>query len=487
MVTTYETTPASAPETNPEATKHITWALKSLASRRPAYKLFADYYEGRQAIQYVSDKLRKAFGNRIKTDRMVDNFAASVVDAVADRLQITGFAAQGEDGTTDDAVSKATAEIWRRNRMERRSGEVHSEALTTGDGYLIVWPGTDGRAVLWPQVASEVTVHYDPESPERIDRAAKVWYDDDAKRWRCTLYYPDRIEKYATASGGENLPEKGAAFVPWLTEGEPWPVPNPFDVVPVFHFGNNARTNGFGRSELADVIPLQDSLNKSRADMAVAQEFYAVPQRMVIGIDPEVDEATGKPVWPFEPGGVWYASGGDGENKPSFGEFAANSPAGFLEAQREDKADIARVSKTPMHVLMLSSDAAPSGEALRTAETPFVKKVRDRQRDFGSDWADAMALAVRIDGGAEVLLETTWEDPAPRSETDSWSTAVLQKQAGVSQRQILRERGYTEEEIDKMAEDKASEAEAAAAAFNAGAGVAMGQRFGGGDGEDGRS
>lgn len=485
MVTMVTDSITDAAVMTPEAAEHITWALRSLAERRPTYALYERYYRGEQRISYVSEKLRKAFGDKLKTDRMVDNFCASVVDAVADRLQVTGFTLVAFEGE-DDTVSRITAEIWRRNRMERRSGEVHAEALTTGDGYLVVWPGADGKAVLWPQVASQVTVHYDPESPERIDRAAKCWYDEDAKRWRVTLYYPERIEKYAARSDGNNLPEKGDGFEPWLVAGEPWPIPNPYDAVPVFHFGNNARTNSFGRSELADVIPLQDALNKSRADMAVAQEFFAMPQRYAVGVEPAIDETTGRATWPFEPGGVWYAAGGDGENRPTFGEFAAGQPTGFLDAQREDKADIARVSKTPMHVLMLSSDAAPSGEALRTAETPFVKKLLDRQRDFGSDWADAMALAVRIDSGTVVALETTWEDPAPRSETDSWSVAVLQKQAGVSQRQILRERGYTEEEIDQMGEERAAEAEAAAAAFNAGAGVALGGRQRD-DEEDGRS
>lgn len=492
MVATYEETtapPLGEPET---AERDIDWALKSLASRREQYAKFRRYYEGNQQISYTTEKMRKAFGHRFRSDSIVDNFASSVVDAMADRLQVTGFTAEGADPDKDPTRTASEA-IWRRNRMDRRSGEVHSESLTAGDAYVIVWPGPDGKAVLWPQEAHEVTVKYDPESPDRIVLAAKVWYDEDEKCWRLTLYYADRLEKYATAkSDTKSLPTGATGFRQYesvvrgadgIERTEPWPVPNPYGVVPVFHFGNNARTNAFGRSELVDVIPLQDTLNKSRADMTVASEFFAAPQRWAIGIEPQTDETTGapKPVT-MEPLGLFMAAGGDGENRPAFGEFAASGPTNFLDVQREDKADIARVSKTPLHILMLSSDAAPSGEALKTAETPFVKKIRDRQRDFGSDWADAMRLALAIEGSADVSLETTWEDPAPRSEVDTWSVALLKKQAGVSRKQILRENGYTEKEIDDMAAENAEAAEAAQSAFAAGAGVPMGRRVADDDG-----
>lgn len=472
---------------------HITWALKSLASRRAKYERYRAYYEGEQRVTFIAETLRKAFGNKIDQQDAVDNFCGSVVDAVADRLQITGFTVNGE---SDDQspIRERTQAIWKRNHMNRRSGEVHTEALTTGDGYLIVWPA-DGpedsprEAVLWPQLATEVTVKYDDESPERITRAAKVWFDEDAKRWRCTLYYPDAILRYATpetSAGATTWPTDGTRFQPWAPDGIATEVGNEYGVVPVFHFGNNARTNSFGRSELADVIPLQNSLNKTNARMEVAEEFFAAPQRWAIGWEPETDELTGKPkptrMHPLE---MLWTAGGDGENRPAFGEFAASSPEGLLKSAGEKKADIARVSKTPMHILMLSSDQAPSGEALKTAETPFVKKINDRHRDYGSDWGDVMELALRIEGvklpdGTD--LETTWEDPAPRSEVDSWSTAVLQKQAGVSVEQLLRERGYSDADIERMAEERAAAIETAQRAFDAGAGFA-GVR-GGAEGED---
>jgi len=458
---------------NVDAERNITWALKDLAGRAAGYAAFTRYYEGDQSAQFITAKLRKAFGNKIDQGDAVDNFCASVVDAIADRLQVTGFVTEGADPDTDP-MREATAKIWARNRMDRRAGEVHNEALTTGDAYVIVDTDAEGRAVFWPQSASKCTVKYSTDAPDLIERAAKVWLDEDAKRWRVTLYYPDRIEKYeAPASDTKAWPKDGKAF--HLVDGQSV-VPTVGGIVPVFHFGNNARTNAFGRSELKDVVPLQNGLNKTNARMEVAEEFFAVPQRWAIGWEPEIDETTGKPKpTQMNPMDILWSAGGDGENRPAFGEFAASSPEGLLKSSLEKKADIARVSKTPMHILMLSSDQAPSGEALKTAESPFVKKVRDRQRDFGSDWAEAMALALAIEGTAGAVLETTWEDPAPRSEVDVWSVALLMKQLGVALTTILRKMGWTEQEIEENAGAISEQVEAAQAAFSAGAGVPMGR------------
>jgi len=70
--------------------------------------------------------------------------------------------------------------------------------------------------------------------------------------------------------------------------------PNPYGRVPVFHFPNR-RVYDYGISDLADVIPIQDALNKALMDMLVAMEFGAFKQRWVTGIEYETDPVTGKP------------------------------------------------------------------------------------------------------------------------------------------------------------------------------------------------
>src|SRR5690606_6192213 len=114
----------------------------------------------------------------------------------------------------------------------------------------------------------------------RLYLAGKVWRRRDGS-YRLNLYYEDRLEKYVTTQS--NLPEPPAAAAQWMQhmdEGDlAWPLPYAFGRVPVFHFSNNARAGEYGRSELADIIPLQDRLNQTLANLAIAEEFQSFAQR----------------------------------------------------------------------------------------------------------------------------------------------------------------------------------------------------------------
>lgn len=57
-------------------------------------------------------------------------------------------------------------------------------------------------------------------------------------------------------------------------------------------------------------------------------------------------------------------------------------------------------------------------------------------------------------------MGTNWKDTRPRNETEVWTVAGLKRQAGVSQKQVLREAGYTERQITKMEGENQKAAEA---------------------------
>jgi len=443
----------------------IAAALAQLRARITDYQLYHDYAAGRHRLAFATEKYRNAFGALFRA--FADNLCSGVVDAVADRLVVTGFSVeQGPESAANDAWA-----IWIVNRMDQRAGEVHNEALTSGDAFVIVWPDGDNNPTIYPQDAANVTVRYDPETPGRLLWAAKVWLADD-KRYRLNLYYSDRIEKYVTQAKAEaGLPESGSGFVPFEAPGEAWPLVNPYGQVPVFHFANNARVGRFGRSELADVVPLQDALNKSIADMLVAMEFVALPQRWATGLEVEIDEVTGKPKAPFVPGvdRIWSVASED----TRFGQFDPADLGQFLEVQEKFRKEIATVSRTPLHFIIPPAGQWPSGEALRSAESAFLKKIRDRQVAFGNIWEDVMRFALRVAGKPDAMLSCQWEDPTPRVALEMAQVALIKQQLGVSQQRILSELGYSPQEIEQIqaeAEENADVAASTAArAYNRGA------------------
>lgn len=440
---------AAPPASAAPASADLKWALRALTCRQEAYARGAAYYAGDHPLQFASLKFRSAFGGLFR--EFADNLTAPVVDAVADRLQVTGF--DVEDAPAAQAAEAAWA-LWRQARLPRLANQVHQEALVTGDAYLIVWPDAAGHPVFYAQNASAVTVDYDPDAPGAVRRAAKWWRLEDG-RCRLTLYYPERIEKYITrAKTHGGLPTSPTSFVPFEADGEPWPLPNAYAQVPVFHFANNGPIGGFGVSELRDVIPLQNALNKAILDMLVAMEYVAFPQRWATGLEVDFDPVTGKPKAPFDPGvdRLWTVAATD----IKFGQFEPAKLDGFLEAQQNLRLEIARVSRTPIHYLLMQGQM-PSGESLKTAEEPFVRKVRDRQLAFGDVWEDALGFALRVQGetvGGQ--LETLWEDAAPRAEKEHLESLQLKQGLGVSENQLLLEAGYTDDQVQRMRDERAS-------------------------------
>jgi len=426
----------------------VTIALGRLLDRsRERYARYRAYYNGDHGVTYTSDKVRDAFAAMVREYNC--NLMPAVVDAVADRLQVTGFGVEAGPANAADAAW----DVWNQNRMDRKAGELHQEVLTCGDAYAVVWPDMRANRVrIWPNRADHMTVWYDEEDTDTITMAAKLWTLTD-QRARLTLYYSNRIERYITRAA-TNAPLTAASFVEYVDANEPsFPLVNPWGVVPVFHFANNAALGAFGHSELQGAIKPQDALNTTVRAMLTAQEYHAMPQRWATGLQVPNDPITGKPQGGiFQPGGVW-AVAHDGVR---YGEFSAGDMDQFLRMADAHRLDIARNTGTPLHYMQLMTDP-PSGEALKTLLERSTKKVKDRQTSLGNTYEDMMALVLRMAGNGtdETRLTTHWSDPAPRSEKEEAETLNIKKALGVSWRQLMVEAGYSDATIDEMIAERA--------------------------------
>ncbi|MGQ0543373.1 MAG: phage portal protein [Blastocatellia bacterium] len=473
--------------------EHIEESIHNFRSVNARYAKTERYYRGDHDLTFATEKFANAFGSLFREFAM--NLCPAICDAVRDRLKITGFSVESSgnsDGFGSPAVLGGVAafrgrggesgmsakhengtglstplresvqvgslrsdidRVWQQNRMAVRSGEVHKEALKAGDAYVIVWPGADGRAAIYPNGASVCTVVYDDESPGQILWAAKFWRTLD-RNTRLNLFYPDRIERYVSRSRTEgSLPDakEFVSFTDPLSEiqNPKSEIQNPFGIVPVFHFANNADIGSFGCSELDAAMPVQDGMNKSVLDMLVAMEYSSYRQRWAAGIEIEYDNE-GNAVAPFKAGvdHLWISQNADAK----FGDFETANLEQFLKVKDSFRVDLASVTGTPLHYLLPQGRGSHSGEALRKAETRFVSKVRDRQAAFGQTWADVMAFAMLIDGCEGVRLTTNWEDPARLSERESLENILLKKEIGITTEQALKEAGYGTVDVESMSE-----------------------------------
>ncbi|MBP6001849.1 MAG: phage portal protein [Pyrinomonadaceae bacterium] len=416
--------------------RHIEEAIDHFRRRSALYARAERYYAGDHDLAFATDKFKNAFGALFREFAM--NLCPAICDAVRDKLRVTGFSAASAN---DASIQTTLAGIWNANRMRLRAGEVHKEALKCGDAYMIVWPDAAGRAVMYPNRAASCSVTYDEERPGKIVRAAKYWQTAEGEV-RINLFYPDRIERYAAAGSNAASPDAGKFTATSK------PTPNPFGVVPVFHFANNGDIGTLGRSELEAAMPIQDGLNKSILDMLVAMEFSAYRQRWASGIEVDYD-ADGNAVSPFTSGveHVWISPNGD----TRFGDFETANLDQFLKVKDGFRVDMASVTGTPLHYFTPSGERLSTGVGMRRGETRFLAKIRDRQESFGQIWSDVMAFALQIEGReSDTQLITQWEDPAPMSEREVLENILLKKQIGLPVERALLEAGYGEADVKQM-------------------------------------
>lgn len=474
----------------------LDWAIRQFKGndRMPRYALRCAYYDGNHRLAFATEKFRNAFGHLFR--EIADNLCPTVVDAVADRMVIRGFTTnqavvkiepvvtppppEGSpqpgpqpDGTvipppqqkmravTIDPVAKAAWDLWEEMEMDTISGEVHTEMLKAGESYAIVWVDADMNVRVYPQEARQMAVMYDSDDDRKIVKATKMWQDENTLKLRLNLYYPNVIEKYVTKEPvkakvvyglGDTATLKADNFILYDS-----PVNNPWGEVPVFHFINKRQARR-GSSELDDVIPLQDALNKAVCDMMVAMEFQAYRQRWATGIEVEVDEQTGKPVNPpFNVGSDRMMTSPDENTK--FGDFSQADLGQFTGVQENLRTEIARVSGTPMHYFFMTHRDFPSGEALKSAEVRFTKKVKDRISAAEDVWENVMTFALKLDATTipdGLDLNPKWAVETSRSDSEIMDVLLKKKALGVSLTQLLKEAGYDDDEIAAIIEEQAA-------------------------------
>ena len=115
----------------------LQWLASEDAERQKWYTNFREYYDGDHETQLTA-RQRKYL--QVKADEeFSDNYCSIVVDALAERLKVTGF-----DCGEDTGQAELLWEWWTKNRMDAKQRITHTAAIRDGDGYVIVeWPNDD--------------------------------------------------------------------------------------------------------------------------------------------------------------------------------------------------------------------------------------------------------------------------------------------------------------------------------------------------------
>jgi hypothetical protein len=409
-----------------------------------SYALWGRYYRGRQPLNINMERWRKTFGADIEPPS--ENLCGVCVDVQADLLKIEGFDGANKDS---DTIGAQTQEIWRRNRMQEWAGQIHKSNLIYSESFVVVWPEDEvsSEPVIYPNKPLNVVVKYDPEKLGYIIQGAKTWVEDGYTR--LTIYTLDRIIRLRTRKKITEGTQLNANSFDLYDDDKVKPeTANPYEKVPIFRFVNGAAAGDTGLSEIEALRPPQDSLNRALVNTSVTGEFIAYPQKYAIGYDILKDPETGAPINPFisGPNNIWINENKEG----SFGQFAQGSLADYVIEQNNHRMAIARISGVPPHYLNMDTGGWPSGESLKTASSRLTEKTKNRMESFGNTWEDIMRFCLEIKGIKDVEIEIKWTDPTPRlSELESWQAAQAELSAGGSAEKVLKDRGYSEQDLEE--------------------------------------
>jgi len=399
------------------------------------------YLRGQQSLSFLHPEIVAELGARLRN--LSVNFCRVTVGAVEERLDVVGFRL-GQDAQPDDGMW----ETWQANGLDESSELAHTEAMAMKRSYVTVWGSDSGVPTISVESPLQMVCSYDPAT-RTVNGALKSWRE--GTRLMATLYEADQITKLITRNDvGESAAVQWAPDAWELRED---PLPNPMGRVPVVPIVNRPRLLDMdGESELADVIPLVDAINKLGTDMMLSAEFHAMPRRWATGMEVPKDPNTGEPLSSFEQlaGRVWLNPEGTG----TFGQFPEASLSNFIEAIKMLTGQIAAIAGLPPHYLGLASDNPASADAIRSSEASLVKKARRKQRQWGGSWEDVMRLAYLAQNGEELpggeMLETIWADPETPTVAQAADAAQKKKEIGVPWRQLMEDLRYSPVQIERM-------------------------------------
>jgi len=414
----------------------LTKAVTALRVKARENEKYWRYFHGDHPMLYTYERLAQVFGPT--ATRFVQNWCGVAIHATLERVVLERFVVDGNP----DLTAKVN-ELWKLTEMDVDVEDVHQSFLVTSEAFVFVWKDQDGHVTAFENDADLCEMFYEKTNPRKKKFAAKWWFDDDLKGWRLNLYYADRIEYYFQA--GESV-ETGAKFVPYAVDGDV-SAENPFGEIPIFHFRKDRRKR---QSDLQELIPIQDGVNKLFSDMMVAAEFGAFPQRWVIS-NADISKLKNSP------NEIWDLPGSDGEGQEtSVGQLAATSLQNYWQTIEKLVEAAASVSRTPHYYFFKTGTSELGGEALIALESALVKKCKRYIRILQNEWQKMVEFMLRLSGENIPSVEKVrviYGQPETMQPYTQAQVRQLNVSSGIPLLTQLRNDGWSQTQLNQLMED----------------------------------
>lgn len=417
----------------------------------------AAYYDGKQRLK----DLGISTPPQLRHMDAVIGWPGTAVDVLEERLDFEGW-----DITDLDLV-------YRANDLDVKSSQAHLDALIYGTSFVTVTSGREGEPDVLVSVVSpndivarrdnrtgrvlEACQYISGDVPGSQEGSTAVLFREDETVW---LSF-DRGDWVVTAKDEHGLGR-----------------------VPVVQLVNRPRASKLnGRSEITPAVrSYTDMALRTLVGSEVAREFYAVPQRYLLGAPEEffTDEDG-------NPRGAWDAMAGkilaigrdeDTGEIPTTGAYPSHSPQPFFEQIRQLAQLLSAETSIPQSYLGFSTDNPSSADAIRMAENRLVKRAERRQGMFGKAWTEVARLALMVRDGRgygslsddELTIRPLWRDASTPTRAAAADEVVKMIQVGVYPAQgdyAMKRLGLSPQDREMLRRDRAGDTQGVLARLEA--------------------
>lgn len=433
--------------------------------------LFREYYYGDHEMTLTPET--KSMLNISTTDfeQFNLNYCGMVVGAMSDRLTVDSVKTTetASEGSQSNAAQDWIDTLLADNRFDALQIDVREAALRDGETFV----GVNLRDGDVPMLTHELTYDGDVGVLAVMDdygtnmlAAVKIWWVGDKKR--ANIYFPDSVEKYWMGAAGDLSPFSEPVTVKSV-EGKG-------AGIPLVRFSRRRMP----QSELNDVLPLQQALNRALVDMVMASLLTGFSLMWAKGWTPSQK---------LTPGMILAAALTDANGTAIVPQTEEQGKAmqamlSSIDLKRIEPGDLSQiingakflieqigiVSSTPLPGMM--GGDSQSGDALRQRDIRLLGKITSAQVRFGNAWEDVVTMAAKLQAmfpgsGSKSpelgRLNTKWKSGEIRNNTDIFALADWLMKNG-HERAALRVLSqstladFSDDQITEMLDEKAADA-----------------------------
>lgn len=420
--------------------KLIEKLLKDLDSYRISNGKKERYYEGKNRL----NNLGIAIPDKLTGMKTAIGWAGTAVDVLNERINLDGFSAPEELKVSD---------IFNANNLDLEASLGHLDSLVYGISYIVVGTGNNELGEPNPLITIEspnsMVGLYNTRT-RGLDAALKVLYSKGEPVYG-TLYKKNETVSFAIEKGVYYEDERDI---------------HNLGKVPVVRLINRPRSSDLqGRSEISQTImSLTDAGVRTFMGAEIAREFYSAPQRYLVGGNKQdFLDADGNPIdaWTAYMGKMLITGVNEEGNNPTVGQFAANSPAPYIELINSYIQQISSETGIPASFLGYTTANPASADAINASQSRLIKKAEDRAQAFGKAWVEVIKLALLVrDGNISEeanSIRPIWRSAATPTKAADADAAVKLVQAGIllADSEVTYTRlGLTEVEKETLRKEK---------------------------------